>query len=120
MLTKTDIDNYFISYRQEHLFLLMLAAVAIVTAAIFYFANKKNFYKGVIFLAGFIVVLRIASYYLPIPLNLRQFDLFNPNIYGSNSILRSLGDLLINAIVFLWLILFVRHYIQEENITIKK
>ena len=83
------------------------------------FLVKKNFYKGVIFLAGFIVVVRIASYYLPIPLNLRQFDLFNPNIYGSNSLLRSLGDLLINAIVFLWLILFVRHFIQEENITIK-
>ncbi len=83
------------------------------------FLVKKNFYQGVSFLVGFIFILRIASYYLPIPLNFRQFDLFNPNIYGSTAILRSLGDLLINAILFLWIILFVRHFIQEENITIK-
>ena len=78
----------------------------------------RSFYKGVTFLASFILVVRIASYYLPIPLNLRQFELFDPAIYGSNMVLRSLGDLLINAVLFLWLLLFVRHYIQEKNIVI--
>ena len=78
----------------------------------------KNFYGGVLFLIGFILMLRITSYYLPIPLNLRQFELFNPNIYGSNSVLRSLGDLLINSLLFLWVILFVRHFIQEKNVRI--
>jgi two-component system, NtrC family, nitrogen regulation sensor histidine kinase NtrY len=76
----------------------------------------KNFYGGVIFLTGFILLLRVASYYLPIPLNLRQFELFNPNIYGSTPVLRSLGDLLINALLFLWVILFIRHFIQEKNV----
>ena len=79
---------------------------------------KKNFYKGVAFLAAFILAIRIASYYLPIPLNLRQFELFDPSIYGSNAVFRSLGDLLINALLFLWVILFVRFYIQEKNINI--
>ena len=78
----------------------------------------KNFYGGVLILIVFILLLRIASYYLPIPLNLRQFELFNPNIYGSNAVLRSLGDLLINAVLFLWVILFVRHYIQEKNVKV--
>ena len=82
------------------------------------YAVHKNFYKGVAFLAGFILFLRIASYYLPIPLNFRQFELFDPAIYGSNAILRSLGDLLINALLFLWVLLFIRHYIQEKNIVI--
>jgi two-component system nitrogen regulation sensor histidine kinase NtrY len=80
---------------------------------------QKNFYKGVGFLAGFILVVRITSYYLPIPLNLRQFELFDPSIYSSNNVLRSLGDLLINALLFLWLLLFIRHYIQEKNIIIR-
>ena len=79
---------------------------------------KKNFYNGVLFLATFILAIRIASYYLPIPLNLRQFELFDPSIYGSNIVFRSLGDLLINALLFLWVILFIRYYIQEKNITI--
>ena len=79
---------------------------------------KKNFYNGVSFLAAFILAIRIASYYLPIPLNLRQFELFDPSIYGSNAVFRSLGDLLINALLFLWVILFIRFYIQEKNINI--
>ncbi len=79
---------------------------------------KKNFYQGVVFLAAFILAIRIASYYLPIPLNLRQFELFDPSIYGSNAVFRSLGDLLINALLFLWVILFVRFYIQEKKIAI--
>lgn len=101
--------------------LRILAALLVCLLAhlIATFFVKKNFYKGVGFLTAFILLARIASYYLPIPLNFRQFDLFNPNIYGSTPILRSLGDLLINALLFLWLILFVRHFIQEENISIK-
>ncbi len=80
---------------------------------------KRNFYKGAVFLSVFIFVVRTASYFLPIPLNLRQFELFDPSIYGSNAVLRSLGDLLINALLFIWVILFVRFYIQEKNISIK-
>ena len=74
----------------------------------------KNFYGGVFFLIGFVLLIRITSYYLPLPLNLRQFNLFNPNIYSSTPVLRSLGDLLINALLFLWIILFVRHYIRKK------
>jgi two-component system nitrogen regulation sensor histidine kinase NtrY len=80
---------------------------------------KRNFYNGAGVLVAFILVLRTTSYFLPIPLNLRQFELFDPSIYGSNAILRSLGDLLINALLFLWIILFVRFYIQEKGIIIK-
>ena len=80
---------------------------------------QKNFYRGVTFLVVIVTSLRVASYYLPIPLNFRQFELFDPSVYGSNSVLRSLGDLLINSILFLWVALFIRHYIQEQNISIK-
>ena len=82
------------------------------------FIIQKNFYNGVSFLVVVIFFLRMASYYFPIPLNFRQFELFDPAIYGSNSISRSLGDLLINAILFLWIIQFIRFYIQEKRVTI--
>ncbi|GAB2822693.1 ATP-binding protein [Ferruginibacter profundus] len=80
-----------------------------------YLAMHKRLWKAVSFLAGIILLLRILSYFFPIPLNFRQFELFDPSVYGSNIILRSLGDLLINAILFVWVILFVRHHLQEKK-----
>jgi hypothetical protein len=63
MFTKTDIDHYFLSYRQEHLFLLLIAAAAFVTAVIFYFVIKKQFYKGLaISLISFAILFFTTSY----------------------------------------------------------
>lgn len=67
-----------------------------------------------LFLITTVVLLRVLSYFFPLPLNLRQFELFDPIIYGSGDILRSLGDLLLNAICFVWLILFVRQQLFEK------
>jgi two-component system, NtrC family, nitrogen regulation sensor histidine kinase NtrY len=61
---------------------------------------------GVVSFITVMVSLRIMSYYLPLPLNFRQFEIFDPAIYGSTIVLRSLGDLLINTLLVLWLILF--------------
>jgi len=79
----------------------------------------RNFYTGVLLLAGTILLLRVASYFLPLPVNLRQFELFDPRIYAANAVSRSLGDVLINALLFLWIVLFVRHYMQVKNIHIR-
>lgn len=83
-----------------------------------YFVVHGRFLKGLLFLFVSILLLRILSYYFTIPLNFRQFELFDPSIYGSNLILRSLGDLLINALLFVWLVLFVRQYYLERKISI--
>ena len=83
-------------------FLLLLhkAATGIVAA--------RSFNAGLLFLVVVIIVLRVISYYLPVPLNLRQFELFDPSVYGSNYVLKSLGDLLINSFLLLWILLFIR------------
>lgn len=83
-----------------------------------YIAAKNKLMHAGLFLAAGIIFLRALSYTFPVPLNLRQFELFDPTIYGSNFILRSLGDLLINTILFIWFILFIRQQIQEKNIHI--
>ncbi|MGG9972811.1 sensor histidine kinase [Ferruginibacter sp. SUN002] len=80
---------------------------------------QKNFSVAVLFLITVVVGIRILSYYYPLPLNFRQFELFDPSVYGSNAVLRSLGDLLINAILLLWLTLFTRHYIEEKKVIIQ-
>jgi len=84
-----------------------------------FLATTGRLWKGVLLLLLVILSVRISGYYFPVPLNFRQFELFDPAIYGSNMILRSLGDLLINALLFVWLILFLRHYVHENNVQLR-
>ena len=71
---------------------------------------------GIGFLISVILLLRIMVYVTPGFLNLRQFELFDPTIYGSSIILSSLGDLVINAFLFCWIILFIKREITEYTI----
>lgn len=80
---------------------------------------QQNFYKGVGFLVVSLLLVRLASYFFPVPVNLRQYELFDPKIYAATAVFRSLGDLLINAVFFLWIVLFIRHFMQEKGIMIK-
>ena len=79
----------------------------------FYF-EKKGFWFSFFVLVTLILLLRILSYYFPFPLNFRQLDLFNPVVYGSNAMLRSLGDLLINSLLFIWVVLFIRFHVRSN------
>jgi two-component system, NtrC family, nitrogen regulation sensor histidine kinase NtrY len=102
--------------------ILRLLAVLLVLLFIHlcatFIALYRNVWKAGLFLLLTVVFLRAASYYLPLPVNLRQFELFNPSVYGSNVVLRSLGDLLVNTILFTWFILFMRHHLQEKKIMV--
>ncbi len=102
--------------------LLRIAAAIIVLMFVHIMAVNfvhRSFYAGVFFLIGTIVLLRLLSYFLPVPVNFRQYELFDPRIYAANAVFRSLGDLLINAILFLWIVLFIRHFMQLKSITVK-
>ena len=74
--------------------------------------------RGSLFLVLTVLVISVLSYVLPIPFNFRQLELFDPSVYGSNKIMRSLGDLLINSVLFLWLILFLRSHLRIRQIKI--
>ncbi len=84
-----------------------------------YFIGKYGFWKGFLFLIGSIFLLRIVSYNFPVPLNFDQIELFKPSIYASNFILRSLGDLLINSLLFIWIVLFMRYHYRYDFSRIK-
>ena len=47
MFTKETIEHYFLSYGHVHLFLCWVAVATIIVAAIFYWAIKKEYYKGI-------------------------------------------------------------------------
>jgi signal transduction histidine kinase len=71
-----------------------------------YFHEKFGFWYGLGFLVVSIVLLRTWTYFFPDLLDLRQFELFDPAIYGSSNVLSSLGDLLINALLFCWVVIY--------------
>src|ERR1700722_1709699 len=71
---------------------------------------------GICFLVAIIILMRFVIYASPGLLNLRQFELFDPTIYGSSVILNSLGDLVINAFLFTWIVLFIRREVADYTI----
>lgn len=77
------------------------------------FLNKRGFIYAVAFLSASLLFLRLLSYYFFNILQLRSFELFDPSIYGSSLILKSLGDLLINSLLFFWVISFIKNHIQQ-------
>jgi hypothetical protein len=49
MLTRTDIEKYFIAEKQESLLLLILGLAFMVLALVFYFGMKTQFFRGAAF-----------------------------------------------------------------------
>lgn len=76
-------------------------------------AEKYNSLAGIGFLVVTLVCIRIVTYYFPGIFHFRQYELFDPTIYSSNFILRSLGDLLINSLLFCWIVIFIQQEIGE-------
>jgi two-component system nitrogen regulation sensor histidine kinase NtrY len=75
--------------------------------------ERYNRMAGITFLVITLLSLRILTYYFPGIFHFRQYELFDPTIYSSNFILRSLGDLLINALLFCWIVLFIQQETAE-------
>ncbi len=91
--------------------LLLLLFIHLVAESL----AQRKIWKGVVFLGMVLFVIRMLIYFFPGLLNLRQFELFDPSIYGSNMIQRSLGDLWMNSSFFCWLILFSWYKVQHEK-----
>lgn len=68
--------------------------------------RERGGFRGVVFLATVLLFVRLVLYFFPRVFSLRQFALFDPQVYGSNFVNRSLGDLLINAVMLCWVVLF--------------
>jgi two-component system, NtrC family, nitrogen regulation sensor histidine kinase NtrY len=83
-------------------------------------AKKYSFAAGLLFLIVFVVAARVCSYLFPVPLNFRQFELFDPAVYSSGNIHKSLGDLLINSFLLLWVLLFIHRNRKQPILFISK
>lgn len=70
-------------------------------------AETYGFTRGLVFLAGTVIGLRLLTYSIAGTLSWSEFELFDPGIYSSSLLLPSLGDLLINSLLFCWILLFI-------------
>jgi signal transduction histidine kinase len=81
-----------------------------------YINIKFGLVAAFVFLATMIFVMRLITYYYPDLLQLRSFELFDPSIYSSSFVFSSLGDLMINSILFCWLMLFISRRLHTEKL----
>ena len=98
----------------------ILLLLIIVHNAAHYFCITYGYLSGIFFLTGMVLLLRSLTYFFPSLLNLRQYDLFDPGIYSSSLVLNSLGDLLINAFLFCWIVLFIRREVGDRKFRISR
>ncbi len=114
-LQKTQ--NFHAAKYSALLLVLLFAGVLLLLVVVHNIAHSiaENFGRvtGILFLTTAVLILRAILYFFPSLLRLRQYELFDPTIYSSSFVLRSLGDLLINALLFCWIIFFIRQEIGD-------
>ncbi|MBL7767551.1 MAG: GHKL domain-containing protein [Flavipsychrobacter sp.] len=95
----------------EWAIVLDIIAIILILIAVHSAANSiaetYGFTRGLVFLAGTVVGLRLITYMFAGTLAWSDFELFDPGIYSSSLLLPSLGDLLINSLLFCWILLFI-------------
>ena len=79
-----------------------------------------GFYKGYLLLISMVSLLRLLMYFLPFPFDFTKLPLFDPSIYASNALHPSLGDLLVNTLLFFWMVRFFKKYHPPQIILLKR
>lgn len=112
----------FVSY---DIITILFRIAAILLLLLFIHAISKDlieelgFKKGFLFLIFSVILLRLISYLFPFPFDYSKLSLFDPSIYASNFLHPSLGDLFLNAVLFYWIMRFVKNnYSININIPI--
>jgi len=76
-----------------------------------YISRNYGIKNAITILIGLLALIRILTYELD-PYDFRQMKLFSPSVYGTNFLMRSLGDLFVNSILLIWIILFIRYHLR--------
>ncbi|MFD2933508.1 sensor histidine kinase [Spirosoma flavum] len=78
--------------------------------------RKRKYEVGFVWLAAYLLLLRMVMLYFGVPFLFVELDLFNPKFYASSVLVPSLGDLLLNALVVTILAFYwVRHYYRSHT-----
>lgn len=96
--------------------LLWMLAAALLSTIVWlqlvtiYLTRKRNRWVGFVITVVAIIFIRGLTYKFGFPFNIGELPIFSPQLYASSAFLPSLGDLLLNALCFLWIVVFfIRH-----------
>jgi signal transduction histidine kinase len=88
----------------------LLSTIVWLQLVTIYLTRKRNRWVGFFITVGAIILIRGLTYKLGFPFNIGELPIFSPQLYASSAFLPSLGDLLLNALCFLWIVVFfIRH-----------
>lgn len=88
----------------------MLTSIIWLQLVTIYITRKRSPVVGFVFTVAAVVGLRALTYIWGMPFNLDTLPIFSPRLYASSSFLPSLGDLMLNALCALWIVVFmIRH-----------
>jgi two-component system, NtrC family, nitrogen regulation sensor histidine kinase NtrY len=88
----------------------LLASISWVHLMILHLTRNESSMIGFIGTLAVIVLLRTSLYALGVPFNLDTLLFFSPRLYASSTWLSSFGDLFINTLCVLWLVVFVTRH----------
>lgn len=78
-----------------------------------YVAQNFGLVKGVTALVAMLLIITVLSYKLN-PYNFRQLKLFTPSTPHDGLFQRSLGEILVNSLIFIWVVLFTRYHYRYD------
>jgi signal transduction histidine kinase len=109
---------------------LLLAAQLTLLLLLFYYIHfgakwlttNKGFLPGISFLLLAIVLVRGLMLWFDQPAEFYKLDIFDPRYYGSSQVTKSLGDLIINAILLTWVVIFytLHHTLPQQYLKLNR
>ena len=102
------------------LFILMLLAALVVSISwvqlmVIYLTRNRSSLTGLIVTLSLVGIFRAALYFYGLPFNLDTLTFFSPSLYASSKFLSSFGDLFINTLCVLWIIVFITRHTPYKN-----
>jgi len=78
-----------------------------------HFSRKLNIVSGILFFIISILAIRFLGLKFDFPIAFHQYDSFNPKLIQFGGLGHSIGDLFINAALFLWVMVYLRSRLTE-------
>lgn len=89
----------------------VLASIAWFQLMTIQLTRKRSVWIGFVVTILIILFVRLLTYLYGLPFHLNNLTIFSPQLYASDAILKSLGDLLLNALCLLWIIVFILRHV---------
>lgn len=104
----------------DPLFLIMLIAAMLISISwvqLMIIHLTRNFapIAGFIITLALVIAFRVFLYVYGLPFNLDTLTFFSPGLYASSKYLSSFGDLFIDTLCVLWVIVFVTRHTNYKN-----